>query len=114
MKGEINMDLTLLFPGFVIFIIVIAMIAVALNSMKNANPSTFKRKYAVKGYSSVRRKYVPGQFSEQMEIDMRLPFRRFKQLYPENVWTYEEYKKMQMRTAFRRSHSSQDNKRMVR
>jgi hypothetical protein len=49
-----------------------------------------------------------------MEIDMRLPFRRFKHLYPDNVWTYEEYKKMQMRTAFRRSHSSQDNKRMVR
>ena len=49
-----------------------------------------------------------------MELDMRLPYRRFKQLYPETRWTYEEYKKMQMQTAFRRSFSSQDNKRMVR
>jgi hypothetical protein len=114
MKREINMDLTLLLPGFVIFLIVIVMIAVALNSIKNSNPSTYRSKFAVKDYSGVRRNYHSGQFSEQMEIDMRLPFRRFKQLYPENVWTYEEYKKMQMRTAFRRSHSSQDNKRMVR
>jgi len=59
-------------------------------------------------------RYITGQFSDQMELDMRLPYRRFKQLYPETRWTYEEYKKMQMQTAFRRSFSSQDNKRMVR
>jgi hypothetical protein len=58
--------------------------------------------------------YVPGQFSSQMELDMRLPYRRFKQLYPGSRLTYEEYKKVQMQTAFRRSMSSQENHRMVR
>jgi len=49
-----------------------------------------------------------------MELDLRLPYRRFKELYPSNRLTYEEYKKLQMQQAFRRSMSSQDNKRMVR
>lgn len=59
-------------------------------------------------------RYIPNEFTRQMELDMRLPYRRFKQLYPYSTWTYEEYKQMQMRSAFRRSTSSQDNKRMVR
>lgn len=61
-----------------------------------------------------RQRYVPGQFSEQMELDMRLPYRRFKQLYPDTNMTYADYKNLQTRTAFKRSMSSQDNKRMVR
>ena len=65
-------------------------------------------------YRTVRQRYVPGEFSSQMELDLRLPFRRFKQLYPSSGLTYEEYKKLQMQRAFRRSMSSQDNKRMVR
>ncbi len=85
---------------FIFFVLAIVIIAVFMSG------ATQKRKS--------RYRYVPGQFSEQMEIDMRLPYGRFKQLYPETRWTYEEYKKMQMQTAFRRSHSSQDNKRMVR
>jgi hypothetical protein len=59
-------------------------------------------------------RYVPGQFSQQMELDMRLPYRRFKKLYPGSNITYQEYKDMQKKTAFRRSMSSQENKRMVR
>jgi hypothetical protein len=59
-------------------------------------------------------RYVPGEFSQQMELDMRLPYRRFKQLYPGSNIGYEEYKSMQMKSAFRRSMSSQENKRMVR
>jgi hypothetical protein len=59
-------------------------------------------------------RYVPGQFSQQMELDMRLPYRRFKKLYPGSNITYQEYKDMQMKSAFRRSMSSQENKRMVR
>ncbi len=58
--------------------------------------------------------YVSGEFSEQMQLDMRLPYRRFKQLYPSTQLTYMEYKNAQTRSAFRRSMSSQDNKRMVR
>lgn len=65
-------------------------------------------------YRSGHQKYVPGEFSSQMELDLRLPYRRFKQLYPSSKLTYKEYKELQMRTAFRRSMSSQENKRMVR
>jgi hypothetical protein len=69
-----------------------------------------------KRYTSVigNARYMSDRFSRQVELDMRLPYRRFKQLYPSNTWDYEEYKKMQKQTAFRRSTSSQDNKRMVR
>ncbi len=65
-------------------------------------------------HSSGRQVYVPGEFSSQMELDLRLPYRRFRQLYPHSDLTYEAYKKLQMQRAFRRSMSSQDNKRMVR
>jgi len=61
-----------------------------------------------------RHVYIPGEFSEQMELDLRLPYRRFRQLYPHSNLTYEAYKKLQMQRAFRRSMSSEDNKRMVR
>lgn len=74
------------------------------NQNPNINPS----------HAHVHYQYVPGQFSPQMELDMRLPYRRFKKLYPHSNITYEEYKRMQMQAAFRRSMSSQDNKRMVR
>jgi len=50
----------------------------------------------------------------QMELDMRLPYRRFKELYPNTRMTYQEYKQLQMRTAYRRGVSSDKNKRMVR
>ncbi len=74
-----------------------------------------KRTRHIERYRSSRRAtYIPGEFSSQMELDLRLPYRRFKQLYPESKLTYKEYKALQMRTAFRRSMSSQDNKRMVR
>ena len=68
----------------------------------------------VKRYQTTWHRYVPGEFSPQMELDLRLPYRRFKQLYPNSGLSYEDYKKLQMRTAFRHSFSSQDNKRMVR
>jgi len=57
----------------------------------------------------VRRK--PGG---QMELDMRLPYKRFRELYPYSKMTYEEYKELQMRSAFKRAISSNENKRMVR
>jgi hypothetical protein len=67
-----------------------------------------------KRYHYGRHTYAPGEFSPQMELDLRLPYKRFKQLYPSTRLTYEEYKKLQMKRAFRRSMSAQDNKRMVR
>lgn len=49
-----------------------------------------------------------------MELDMRLPYKRFRELYPYSKMTYEEYKELQMRSAFKRAISSNENKRMVR
>ncbi len=87
----------------------IFMIVFALYASRKANRRVVKGYHAYAG-----RRYIQSQFSNQFELDMRLPYREFKHLYPESRWTYEEYKKMQMQTAFRRSFSSQDNKRMVR
>jgi hypothetical protein len=53
-------------------------------------------------------------YGGQMELDMRLPYKRFKQLYPYSKMTYQEYKQLQMKSAFRRAVSSEKNKRMVR
>ena len=104
-----------IFYPFIIFAaIIVVLIFVALNNIKKQNKSAIKRYGAVIGHHNAGHRYIPGQFSGQMELDMRLPYRRFKQLYPGNNWTYEEYKRMQTQSAFRRSMSSQDNKRMVR
>jgi hypothetical protein len=51
---------------------------------------------------------------EVLEIDLRLPYKRFKELYPWSQITYTEYKKLQMAKAFRKAVSSETNKRMVR
>jgi len=91
-------------------LVIIAIIAAGVSSANDKKRGPGRTRYQSLGVN----KYVSGQFSKQMEIDMRLQYRRFKQLYPYSPWTYEEYKKMQMQTAFRRSTSSQANKRMVR
>ncbi len=51
---------------------------------------------------------------EQMEIDLRLTYKRFKELYPFSQISYQDYKKLQMERAFKRAVSSEKNKRMVR
>ncbi len=96
------------FISFIILGIAIVIITLILIS------TTRRKEQGSKRFHSARQRYVSGQFSEQMELDLRLPYRRFKQLYPGTRWTYEEYKRIQMQRAFRRSTSSQDNKRMVR
>jgi len=100
-------------PIVIALAVVIMMILITRNNIEKAQFAK-KRDHTVKSYQTTGRRYVSAQFSPQMELDMRLPFKRFKQLYPENKWTYPQYKRMQMQTAFRRSYSSQDNKRMVR
>jgi len=59
-------------------------------------------------------KYGPRRTNEHMDFDLRLPYKRFKELYPWTKITYQEYKKLQMERAFRRAVSSDKNKRMVR
>jgi hypothetical protein len=106
-------DLTFI-PIIVFVAIGATLIVIALKNVRKTNQPQKRGVYAVKSFRPDRHRYIPGQFSNQMELDMRLPYRRFRQLYPESTWTYEEYKRMQMQTAFRRSFSSQDNRRMVR
>ena len=97
------------FP-FVAIVMVWAIFALVAAAVLIRNRTRFQ----VKRYHSIRRQYTPGDFSPQMELDLRLPYRRFKQLYPSSGLDYEAYKKLQAQRSFRRSMSSQDNKRMVR
>ncbi len=52
-------------------------------------------------------------YGEPRDVDLRLTYKRFKQLYPYSQITYQEYKKLQMERAFKRAVSSEKNKRMV-
>ena len=94
-------------PLIVLGLVFIVAIVIALKAQK-------KTPHLERYHSSGRQVYIPGEFSSQMELDLRLPYRRFRQLYPHSNLTYEAYKKLQMQRAFRRSMSSEDNKRMVR
>ncbi|MDR2707916.1 MAG: hypothetical protein LBB87_04145 [Nitrososphaerota archaeon] len=99
----------LLFPLGIIFIAAVAITFFArlLNPPKqDLNPKHYNRNTAYK-------RYTP-QFSPKMEIDMRLPYKQFKKLYPNNKITYDEYKNLQVQSAFKHSISSQQNYRMVR
>ncbi|MCX8150575.1 MAG: hypothetical protein N3D85_03625 [Candidatus Bathyarchaeota archaeon] len=100
----------LLFPFvFSILVILIVVIAAVISIAKSGKQQQSHLYRSQRGQT-----YVPGEFNGQMELDLRLPYRRFRQLYPASRLTYEEYKQLQMRSAFRRSLSSQENKRMVR
>jgi hypothetical protein len=66
-----------------------------------------------KDVTGLRRRTSYGTGS-QWDTDLRLPYKRFKELYPWTKITYQEYKKLQMERAFRRAVSSEKNKRMVR
>lgn len=101
------MDLAI-YPIISLIVLGLIFLGAAIIVLKSRKTQSLKR------YRGVYQKYVSGEFSSQMELDLRLPYRRFKQLYPSSRLTYEEYKKLQMQRAFRRSMSSQDNKRMVR
>jgi hypothetical protein len=67
-----------------------------------------------KRFARGARRYARTVQGEVLEIDLRLPYKRFKELYPWSQLTYPEYKKLQMARAFRKAVSSETNKRMVR
>jgi len=83
---------------WVLFVIILVL--VAWWGIKKVGPRT-------REYGGVLR-------NEQMDVDLRLTYKRFKELYPYSEITYQEYKKLQMERAFRRAVSSEKNKRMVR
>jgi len=67
-----------------------------------------------KRFAGGAKRYTRAVQGEILEIDLRLPYKRFKELYPWSQLTYQEYKKLQMSRAFKRAVSSESNKRMVR
>ncbi len=88
------------------FFFIIVLILIAWWSLK-AWSGESKPRLGAKGY-------LKREYEEQMEIDIRLPYKRFKEIYPYSKITYQEYKQLQMKNAFKRSVSSEKNKRMVR
>jgi len=57
---------------------------------------------------------IPGMTVQQRETDLRLTYKRFMELYPYSQITYQEYKQMQTRYAYKKAVSSLKIKRMVR
>ena len=58
-------------------------------------------------------RYSPKEYGLQREVDLRLTYKRYMELYPSNM-TYEAYKKLQVQRAYRKAVSSTKIKRMVR
>lgn len=48
------------------------------------------------------------------ETDLRLTYKRFREIYPNNTISYSEYKKLQTRKAYKKAVSSMKIERMVR
>ena len=59
---------------------------------------------------------IAGRMSRRdyKDTDLRLTYRRFKELYPFSPITYEEYKQLQAQKAYRRAVGSERITRMVR
>jgi len=52
--------------------------------------------------------------ASQDETDLRLTYKRYKELYPDVTLSYSEYKQLQARRAYKKAVSSMKIKRMVR
>jgi len=57
---------------------------------------------------------TPKTYGLQREVDLRLTYKRYTEIYPSSRITYPEYKKMQAQRAYRKAVSSTKIKRMVR
>jgi len=57
---------------------------------------------------------IPRENVQQKETDLRLTYKRFIEIYPYSKTTYQEYKQMQAKYAYKRAVSSMQIKRMVR
>lgn len=56
----------------------------------------------------------PKSYTSQREVDLRLTYKRYMEIYPSSRMTYAQYKRMQMESAYRKAVSSTKIKRMVR
>jgi len=57
---------------------------------------------------------APRTYGLQREVDLRLTYKRYMEIYPSARVTYAEYKRMQAQRAYRKAVSSTKIKRMVR
>jgi len=57
---------------------------------------------------------APKKSRLQRELDLRLTYKRYIEIYPSAKITYPEYKRMQFERAYKKAVSSTKNKRMVR
>ncbi len=56
----------------------------------------------------------PREYGLQREVDLRLTYKRYAEMYPATRMSYRDYKRMQSERAYRRAVSSTKIKRMVR
>lgn len=83
-------------------IIIFLLLLISRQSMEKAKRRRTKVEGARLGWNGV------------LETDLRLTYKRFKEIYPYSRISYHEYKKLQKEKAFKRAVSSQTIKRMVR
>jgi hypothetical protein len=57
---------------------------------------------------------TPKTYGIQREVDLRLTYKRYMEIYPRTNITYAQYKRMQTEKAYRKAVSSTKIKRMVR
>jgi hypothetical protein len=57
---------------------------------------------------------TPREYGLQREVDLRLTYKRYMQIYPSANISYSEYKRMQTQKAYKKAVSSTKIKRMVR
>lgn len=56
----------------------------------------------------------PKAYASQKDIDLRLTYKRYMQMYPGTRISYREYKNLQVERAYKKAVSSTKIKRMVR
>jgi len=59
-------------------------------------------------------RYSPKEYNLQREVDLRLTYKRYMELYPSARMSYDDYKRLQVQRAYRKAVSSTKIKRMVR
>jgi len=56
----------------------------------------------------------PKAYASQKDVNLRLTYKRYMQMYPGTGISYREYKRMQVERAYKKAVSSTKIKRMVR
>lgn len=99
--------------GIILIVMVLALLwEIAKQMSGSESKSRYKAALPTRRISVTRG--ARGEFSESWDTDIRLTYKRFKEIYPYTKISYREYKAMQQKKAFRRAVSSQKIKRMVR